>query len=279
MSPDIDTVITFNSIRNAYRDAGKLVSLWFHNVDMLIVPYLSENNYARFISRIAGKKTVGYDQKGSVYDVTIPLERKHELEINLDIVRTILPGNANTLVRDLTPFVRRPDRKSGQLKVGFHASTHPSMPEKCWPYRNFAALGRLLKSHTGAVTCLFGAKSDNLHGFTNGDFDVNLVGKLDLKGTMERIADMDFFVTNDSGLMHIAASLQVPVVSIFGPTDEFKNAPVGRQHLVIKLDLGCRPCYRPWGKIQCLHDAEYKCLRGVSPETVFSRIKESGFLT
>jgi ADP-heptose:LPS heptosyltransferase len=279
MSPDIDEVITFSSIRNVYRDSGKLLALCLRNTDMLIVPYLSENNYARFISRIAGKTTVGYDQKGNSYDVTIPLEHKHELEINLDIVRTLFPKSANKLLRDLTPFVQWPKCPSGELKVGFHTSAHSSMPGKCWPYPNFAALGRLLKQNSDAATYLFGGKSDNLNGVKSGDFDLNLVGKSDLKETMEKISEMDIFVTNDSGLMHIAASLQVPVVSIFGPTDECKNAPVGRKHLVIKQELECRPCYEPWGRIKCIQNVNYKCLNDISPETVFLKMQESGFLT
>jgi len=278
MSPDIDEVISFSSIRNVYRDAGKLLALCLRNFDMLIVPYLSENRYARFISRIAGKTTVGYDQKGNEYDVTIPLERKHELDINLDIVRTLCPEAASMLIRDLSPFVQKSNRPSGKLKVGFHTSAHASMLKKCWAYSNFVKLHNLLKKECNFTSYLFGGPSESMHEFSNGDFDVNLVGKLDLTEAMGNIADMDLFVTNDSGLMHIAASLQVPVVAIFGPTDEFKNAPVGEKHLIIKQEHGCRPCYKPWGTIQCPQHVQYRCLTEISPETVFLQMKESGLL-
>jgi len=278
LSPDIDRVIVFNSIRNAYRDVRNLLSLSIKKADMLIVPYLSENRYAWFISKIAGKTTLGYDQKGHSYDITVPLAYKHELEVNLDIIRTLFPGSTDDLHGELIPFVQRSNGLSKARRIGFHASAHPSMPEKCWPYQNFVTLGRMLKKHTGAVTCLFGGGSDILSGSRGNDFDVNLVGKLDLRAAMRHIAEMDLFITNDSGLMHIAASLQVPVVSIFGPTDELKNSPVGQGHLVITQELDCRPCYKPWGTVQCTQDVQFRCMKDISPEAVISRMRESGLL-
>ena len=62
-----------------------------------------------------------------------------------------------------------------------------------------------------------------------------------------------FVVTNDSGPMHIAAALNVPVFAIFGPTNPLRTGPYGKPHVVIRRGLECSPCYKKKCKnIQCM---------------------------
>jgi heptosyltransferase-2 len=277
--PGADEIITFNSIKKAYRDILNLTYLFFKNIDIVIVPYLSENRYAWLMSRVIGSTSVGYDQKGNTYDILIPLERKHELEINLDIVRALIPDiEEDVLIRDASPGIEKIQRVSEKKKVGFHTSAHVAMLEKCWPYSNFVRLNKLLNNHFDFTSYLFGGPAEHLSEFRPDDFDINLVGKLDLKKTMEKIAEMDLFVTNDSGLMHIAAGLGVPVASIFGPTDEVKNAPYVNKRAVITHDLQCRPCYKPWSVINCCQKIKYRCLKEITPEKVFEEIVNNKLL-
>jgi heptosyltransferase-2 len=71
------------------------------------------------------------------------------------------------------------------------------------------------------------------------------------------------FVTNDTGPMHIADALGVPVVAIFGPTDPKASGPSRRSSVVLKTAVPCWPCtYR-----SCPYD--HRCMNGIGPEEVF----------
>jgi ADP-heptose:LPS heptosyltransferase len=77
-----------------------------------------------------------------------------------------------------------------------------------------------------------------------------------------------FVVSNDSGPMHIAAALGIPVYAIFGPTDPQRTGPYGKGHTIIKGEIPCAPCF----KKTC---EDVKCLKGLSVDRVFETIKAS----
>jgi len=78
--------------------------------------------------------------------------------------------------------------------------------------------------------------------------------------------DAKFVVSNDSGPMHIAAALGIPVFAIFGPTDPARTGPYGTTHTIIKSDAPCAPCFR-----RTCDDGQ--CLKSVSADKVFEIIK------
>jgi lipopolysaccharide heptosyltransferase II len=91
---------------------------------------------------------------------------------------------------------------------------------------------------------------------------VNLIGRTDLRllaGILERC---QVFVSNDSGAMHLAAALGVPVVAIFGPTDERVTAPLGNHDILLE-QVFCRPCM--------LRDCpiDHRCMKRISVDRVF----------
>ncbi len=101
---------------------------------------------------------------------------------------------------------------------------------------------------------------------------VNLTGRTDLRLLAGVLARCDAFVSNDSGAMHLAAALGVPVVAIFGPTDDRVTAPPGG-HDVLIHDVFCRPCM--------LRDCpiDHRCMKGITAGAVFAAVStrlESG---
>ena len=78
---------------------------------------------------------------------------------------------------------------------------------------------------------------------------VNLAGSFkELRHLVAAIAECALLITNDSGPMHIAAALGVPVIAIFGPTDELRSGPWAPKEkaTVLSLHPPCRPCYNPY---------------------------------
>jgi len=103
-----------------------------------------------------------------------------------------------------------------------------------------------------------------------------IVQRSSILETAALIEKMSLFISNDSGLMHIAVSVGVPTVAIFGPTDATRTAPYGSQHRVLRQDLKCSPCW-PLKKVgqrdKCPYDKPV-CLTEMSVSTVFQAVSE-----
>jgi len=98
-----------------------------------------------------------------------------------------------------------------------------------------------------------------------GTLLVNLIGRTDLRQLAGILARCSAFVSNDSGAMHLAAAVGVPVTAIFGPTDERVTAPLG-DHDVILQKVFCRPCM--------LRDCpiDHRCMKRISSDQVFESV-------
>jgi len=84
-----------------------------------------------------------------------------------------------------------------------------------------------------------------------------------LRELLALMAECRLLVTNDSGPMHLAAALGVPLVAIFGSTDERATGPVGTRIRIVNHRVACSPC----GLRQC--PVDFRCLRGIPVEEVF----------
>jgi lipopolysaccharide heptosyltransferase I len=138
---------------------------------------------------------------------------------------------------------------------------------KRWPPENFGELS----SRLPLSTVIIGSKGDMDTArevvALSGGKAVSLAGKTNLKELIEVIRKAQFFISNDSGPMHIAAALDIPVFAIFGPTDPLRTGPYGRGHTVIREDVSCAPCF----KRMC---DDMKCMESLSVEKVYEVIKE-----
>jgi heptosyltransferase-2 len=141
---------------------------------------------------------------------------------------------------------------------------------KRWPPDRVAELSRRLLE-AGAVPVLVGAAGDRDAGreiesrFPAGAGLVNVIGQTDLRLFAGLLAACHAFVSNDSGAMHLAAAVGVPVTAIFGPTDERVTSPLG-DHDVVVHQVFCRPCMLR----ECPID--HRCMRGVSVDEVFAAV-------
>ena len=138
---------------------------------------------------------------------------------------------------------------------------------KVWPAGNFGELA----SKLSLKTVIAGGKSeieaaDTIVSLSQGK-SLSLSGKTDLKELVEVIRHAQFVVSNDSGPMHIAAALKIPVFAIFGPTDATRTGPYGKGHTIIREDVTCAPCF----KKTC---NDMKCMKDLSVEKVYKIIKK-----
>jgi heptosyltransferase-2 len=145
-------------------------------------------------------------------------------------------------------------------------------PAKRWPVERFAAIGDRSFEHWGAKVVLIGSEKD---GTTCLDLSramghevLNLCGKTSLGEAMALIRRCRFFVGNDSGLMHVAAALDVPTVAVFGSTNSAATGPKGNWARTVKHDFDCSPCLKPECKIG------YRCLLSVEADEVWEAMEK-----
>lgn len=139
-------------------------------------------------------------------------------------------------------------------------------PTKLWSAANFGRLASMLPLK-GLV---IGGKADAALAEEvvrhSGGKAVSAAGRTGLSEAIAIIRGASFMVCNDTGPMHIAAALGLPVCAIFGPTDPQRTGPYGTGHIVIRSEERCSPCF----KKRC---DDLRCMSGISAETVLERIK------
>jgi ADP-heptose:LPS heptosyltransferase len=110
--------------------------------------------------------------------------------------------------------------------------------------------------------------AEQLRALTNSPF-LDLTGAVSLGVLPALLSKAAVMITNDSGPMHIAAALGVPVAAIFGPTSAVRTGPYGAGHRVLTASIPCRPCFSR----VCRHSPEMECLHLVTPNDVAEATK------
>ena len=202
---------------------------------------------------------------------------QHEVENFLDCLR-VLDISIRSKTLELWPSAEGDEKvrslfanagwKHGDLKVIIHAAA--SLPAKQWPLERFAAVMKMLKQTYDARFIYTGAKGDIPLYQTieqQGPFGgLNLCGTTTLRENLSVYRASHLFFGVDSGPMHMAAAVGVPVVALFGPTDERKWGPWGEGHTVITKRLSCYPC-KPH---KC---ADNECMKRISVDEVIEALE------
>lgn len=137
-------------------------------------------------------------------------------------------------------------------------------PTKRWPTEYFATLAqKLIDENQNIQIVLLGSKSDHVLGqeiTSQAQLNSNIhnwCGNTSLDEAIALIGMSKVVVSNDSGLMHIAAALNTPQVAIFGSSDPAHTPPLSDKAQVIWLNMPCSPCHKrdcPLGHLRCLKD-------------------------
>ncbi len=214
-------------------------------------------------------------------------------EMNLYKMELIKLINRFHLSSAISP-VSNPDIVFKNNSIGFliggGSGTKTSFIEKRWPYL-FELIFKLLNETNYSIT-LFGSGEDLeiynefLKNYTLTDSQLNrisnLIGKLQINEVASHIKSLQFFVSADSGLAHIASNVMKnknqKIISLFGPTNPTNWAPYDDTQNIVKVfynKLECSPCYLNDGKFNpCIFkNSEYqKCMKSIHLQSVFDYI-------
>lgn len=147
-------------------------------------------------------------------------------------------------------------------------------PSKRWPEQHFAELA-LTKLKEGFAVWLFGSKNDMpiseaIQIATEGRC-VDFTGKTTLGEAIDLLSLATVVVSNDSGLMHIAAALDKPLVALYGSTDPGFTPPLSRKVKNVKLNLSCSPCFKRTCPLE-----HHRCMKELKADTVSTDLKILG---
>lgn len=146
----------------------------------------------------------------------------------------------------------------------------PSAGKKAnrWPAKRFAKLAQCL--HVPSLIIAGPSDHDIAAEVVSGSAGkaINLAGKTGLKELVALTQHASFFICNDTGPMHIAAALGIPVFALFGPANPIRTGPYGENSTVIRVPMDCSPCYAHKPCTQ--HN--WRCMNELTVESVYEHI-------
>ena len=144
---------------------------------------------------------------------------------------------------------------------------------KCWEPERYAALADRLIAAFDADVILFGAPQESeMAARIPGAMQrraFNLVGATQIGELPALLSSCRLFIGNDSGAMHVAGAVGVPVIGIFGPTDPEGTRPLTPQFTLIREPVDCSPCFLR----KCPID--HRCMTRISVDRVFDAARSS----
>jgi len=262
--PHVDEIIPFQKKRgigSIWEDLNLSQSLKERHFDLaVILPRSFRSAFHIYLARIPIR--IGYRDEGRSLFLTHKIHRTKEI-LHVHRVRYYqklleplgkienLPSPQITLREENRRWASQVLMDLGFLEgkplIGMNPGATYGLA-KCWYPDRFGELGKRLSEKWQASILLFGKEEERpiVHEIQKhlGAKGINLTGKtslLQLAALLERCA---LLVTNDTGTMHVAAAVGIPVVALFGSTPPHITGPWGDGHVVVKKDVDCSPCWR-----------------------------------
>ncbi len=163
--------------------------------------------------------------------------------------------------------------------IGVHAGTSifKGHANRRWPKEHFATL---MKSMKECSFFLFGSQEEDdvnqyiIDAVHEPERVVRISGK-GIRDVAALIQKTDLFVSNDSGLMHLACAVGTPVVEILGPTNPAFISPWGVKHRVMRTGIPCSPCFYYSAKpLTCSNPRQWECMTALKPDFVEKAVRE-----
>ncbi len=206
-------------------------------------------------------------------------------QLSMTVQRFVALADKNTAIKQLYPApklnISSLDQQQAQEKFQLNQTKKilalcPGAeygPAKCWPAEHYAALA-IMKLAQGWQVWLFGSEKDQttsnqINQLTSNQC-IDLSGKTTLAEAVDLMSIVDAVVSNDSGLMHVAAALDKRLIALYGSSDPNFTPPLNEQATVLSLGLDCSPCFKRKCPLQHLN-----CLQQIIPEQVAAELEPS----
>ncbi|MEI7473325.1 MAG: lipopolysaccharide heptosyltransferase II [bacterium] len=293
--PYVDNFIIFDTTRkHKYENTDTERKTFFSYVKMI-----KKQNYdkAYVLKRslssallvfLAGiKERIGFDteHRGILLTKKVKYDEKvHEVESFLDVLKadnvavkdSYLENHVSEKAKDKIEDILYSLKLEDNPKVLIHATSGNA--NKHWRSKDFAEVIEYLSNVRRCQIFYTGTKADydiysEIHSHINATLKVkpiNLCGELSIQDSMALINKMNFVVGVDSGTLHIAASLNIPVIGIYGPMSPTKWKAYGDIHTSLYSDRECVPCGL---RKKC--PINNQCLKDITSDMVIQECKKA----
>jgi heptosyltransferase-2 len=226
-------------------------------------------------------RRVGYntDVRGLLLTQTVALRPEHK-KIHQTEYYLAMARGLGLEAPDMDMFLHVPDEYTTQINSRLMEYGYEGKPlivlapgatygsAKMWPGKRYSLLASEIVRVFGARLVILGTVKekgigDDIVESVGKDAGVNLCGTTSLLDAAAWIKQATLFISNDSGLMHIAAALGKPQLAIFGPTDRFTTGPRNSKATMIYHETTCAPCL----KVRC--PVDHRCMEGITVSEVF----------
>ncbi|MBF0568639.1 MAG: glycosyltransferase family 9 protein [Nitrospirae bacterium] len=297
-NPYIHDIIAYDPLwfyapykKRKYRENGKkrktypalMRELRGRRFDLVIEARGDIRDILMLVRPLDARYKVSYDVGGGGFLLThvVPYGGlRHKVEYHLDIARYL--GCPITEIEwgvYLTKEEKANTRKflrDNSIKKPFIA-VHPGVriPLKKWQLEKYAELYDAIARDLGMRVVITASNKDTDYVKAMlrlmRTTPVDLTGRLTLRELAGVLSESLLFVCNDSAPMHIAASMGVPVVAVFGPSKSIETAPYGNPHRVVEKDF---PCRDTCDENTCKHERFHACMKAIEVEDVLTAIKD-----
>ncbi len=215
-------------------------------------------------------------------------EKAHCVEQNIRLLKFFDIPHSLHDIPDMKIYLTQEEKVIGQSFrdsfktekiVGIHAGTNTfkNHDKRRWPEEYFV---KLIDRFPDIHFLLFGTADEidlnkSIKSSISNKNQVTIVQDKSIREVASIIGELDCFISNDSGLMHIAAAMDTPVLAILGPTNQHFIYPWSVKHKISRLNLPCSPCFFYSPKpLSCKLNNSFKCLHELSVSQVEKDFRE-----
>lgn len=268
--------------RKCFRDIVKTLEVGRYDIGILLTHSFSS---AWWFWQGGVKKRIGYRKNARSFLLSDPIDFPAEKEhLVISYKRLLAPLNipisqtppklfcSEEEKRKAMETLLRKGHKRGRKLIAIHPFAVFG-PAKCWPEERFFSLIQELGKFEDLSVVLFGDERGKSFSQSLArrlpPNTIDLIGATTLKELVFFTGIMDLAITNDSGPMHIAAALDVPLVSLFGSTDETLTGPWGQKEGIIRKKVPCSPCFKRICPI------DFPCMRNIEVKEVLEKVMQN----
>jgi heptosyltransferase-2 len=300
-NPNVDNIIVWDFFKN-----GKLATIKFllelrrkkFDLSLNVYPNLrKEHNVVAYL--IGSKYRLSHDPPNSKFsrlyfliNKRIPINFSvHDIENNKNLLHHIgidtehqtpfiYLSSQNHL--DANKFLSTNHVQENQLLVGARVGDLSSTEGRNWSPEKFSKLFRLLIQQKIKIIIFSNSQDHDIIKKLDADIKDKLLiyENPDIRNVAALIEKCHCFISDDSGLMHVASSVNTPIVALFGPTNQKWTSPISKNYKIITSDMDCSPCLnrinppsghdsQKFNLIQCHIEDKFACMKNLSENDVF----------
>ncbi len=291
-NPYIDNIISYPLIQNKFKSIYQILKNITLQYPINITFYPSNRYHYNIFSILTlAKERYGHKYINDKWWYLNSLKNKtikeninyHCVEENVELIRLLEPSISNQNIPNLEVFLTDQEITSAEklipkrkINIGIHAGCDikKNHINRRWPLNNFVEL--INKLNDNFKFFIFGnTQEKNINQFIieNTKSDTTLIEYPNIRDTAKLINQMNVFISNDSGLMHLASALNIPTIVILGPTNQTLIKPWKIPHKIISLNLKCSPCFNYSPKpLTCSQFNQFECVKNISSDLVINNL-------